>query len=129
MSDTPREAVTVLVVDDTPDVRELMSLQLRSLGYRVVEAADGREAVEAARKSCPTLILMDVQMPVLDGLSAARLIRSVKELCRVIIVAFSAFGNGGNRERALDAGCDDYVSKAEGVTRLRDILRRHLPDC
>jgi CheY-like chemotaxis protein len=48
-------------------------------------------------------------------------------LCRVVIVAFSAFGDGGNRERALAAGCDDYVSKAEGVTRLHDILTRHLP--
>lgn len=104
-----------------------MSLQLCSLGYRVVEAADGREAVEAARKSCPALILMGVQMPVLDGLSAARLIRSIKDLCKVVIVAFSAFGNGGNREMALGVGRDDYVSKAEGVTRLPDILKRHLP--
>jgi len=116
-----------MVVDDTADVRELMALELRSQGYDVVEAADGREAVELAKQKCPDLILMDIQMPEVDGLEAARLIREIKGLCRMPIVAFSAYGYGEtNKWRALDAGCDEYVNKLEGINRLPDIVGRHL---
>lgn len=122
-----REAVTVLVVDDNPTLRELMAVQLRMSGYEVVEAKNGREAVEAARRECPDLILMDIQMPVMDGLDAARVIRSIHELCRMPIVAFSAYGEGDeNRRNALAAGCTDYVSKTVGIAVLPDIVRRHL---
>ncbi len=116
----------VLVADDSDDVRELVALQLRLSGYEVVEACDGREAVELAKKRCPALVLMDINMPVLDGLAATRLLRQVKELCRTPIVAFSAFGSGDNRQRALDAGCDEYVTKTAGVGQLMEIVRRHL---
>ena len=116
-----------MVVDDTADVRELMSMQLRLLGYEVVEATNGQEAVEVARQTCPALILMDIYMPVMDGLSAVRLIRNIKELCEVSIVAFSAFWDGINRQRALDAGCDEYVNKTGGISQLSTIVRRYLP--
>ena len=117
---------TVLVVDDTDDVRELMAVQLRLSGYDVIEAKDGREAVELARRSCPALILMDIQMPVMDGFEATRAIRAVKELCRVVIVAFSARTSGNNRQRALEAGCNGYVSKNDGIHQLPGIVRSYL---
>lgn len=117
---------TVLVVDDSDDVREFVALQLRLSGFNVVEARDGREAVELAMQNCPALILMDLNMPVMDGFSAARQIRSIKELCRVVIVAFSAHGSGGGRERAIEAGCDEYVSKTAGVGRLQAIVTQYL---
>ncbi len=116
-----------MVVDDSPDVRELMALQLRLSGYDVIEAADGGEAVELARANCPALIFMDIQMPVMDGLTATRMIRGVRELCAVTIIAFSAFGSGGSRERAIEAGCDDFVSKVVGVNQLAAIVERFLP--
>ena len=116
-----------MVVDDTADVRELMSMQLHLLGYEVVVATNGQEAVEVARETCPALILMDIHMPVMDGLTAVRLIRDIKGLCEASIVAFSAFWGGDNRQRALDAGCDDYVNKTEGINQLSTIVRRYLP--
>ena len=122
--DTP---LTIMVVDDTADLRELMVVQLRLLGYEVVEASNGREAVEVAKESCPALILMDIQMPVMDGLAATRLLRDIKALSRVAIVAFSAFSSGDNRRRALDAGCDDYLVKSAGITLLSNIVQRFLP--
>jgi CheY-like chemotaxis protein len=71
--------------------------------------------------------MMDIHMPVMDGLSAVRLIRNIKELCEVSIVAFSAFSDAGNRQRALDAGCNDYVNKTAGINQLSNIVQRYLP--
>jgi two-component system cell cycle response regulator DivK len=116
---------TVMVVDDSDDVRELVALELRFSGYVVIEASDGREAVELAREKCPALIVMDIQMPVMDGLTATRMIRQIRGLCRMPIVAFSAFG-ADYRERAIEAGCDEYVSKAKGVYELTGIVRQYL---
>ena len=116
-----------MVVDDSDDVRELAALQLRLSGYEVIEARDGQEAVELARQNCPALIFMDIQMPNMDGLTATRMIRQIQGLCGVAIVAFSAFGSGSNRERAIDAGCTDFVSKVLGVNQLSAIVGRFLP--
>jgi CheY-like chemotaxis protein len=117
---------TVLVVDDSDDIRELTRLQLSMLGCRVVEAANGREAVELAGKECPALILMDMTMPVLDGLEATRLIREIVGLCDVVIVAFTALHSCECRERALAAGCNDYIQKPLGHEQLSGLLDRHL---
>lgn len=117
---------TVMVVEDSQDVRELMALQLRLSGYHVIEAGDGLEAVELARENCPALIFMDIQMPGVDGLAATRTIRGIAELCEVVIVAFSAFSSGDNRERAIEAGCNEYVSKSVGVNRLAGIAGHYL---
>lgn len=122
-----REALTVMVVDDNPTLRELIAVQLQSSGYTVVEARNGREAVDSARRECPDLILMDIQMPVMDGLDATRVIRSIRELCQMPIVAFSAYGDGEeNRRAAREAGCTDYVSKTVGIIELPDIVGRYL---
>ncbi|HKG13584.1 MAG TPA: response regulator [Pyrinomonadaceae bacterium] len=119
---------TVMVVDDSADIRELTRLQLGILGYQVVEAAEGRQAVELASRECPALILMDLTMPVLDGLEATRLIRGLAELCGVVIVAFTALHGSECRASALAAGCDDYVQKPLGMEGLSDLLERHLRD-
>jgi CheY-like chemotaxis protein len=116
-----------MVVDDSDDVRELMALQLRLSGYNVVEARDGLESVVLARQSRPALILMDINMPVMDGVEATRTLRGIEEVCRVVIVAFSALSSGDNRRRALEAGCDDYITKHEGINDLPGVVRRYLP--
>ena len=117
---------TVLVVDDSDDVRLLVCMRLRAAGYRVAEARDGREAVEVAQERRPALILMDIQMPVLDGLAATRLLRDVRELAGMAIVAFSAFDSGGGKQRALEAGCTDFVDKVVGVNKVAAIVRQYL---
>lgn len=112
----------IMVVDDCEDIRELVALQLTMLGYRVVEATNGFDAIELAREECPALILMDINMPILDGLAATRYIREVEETCDVIIVAFSALGSGDNRARALEAGCNDFITKPMEITRLSNLM-------
>src|SRR5918998_1079106 len=120
-----QEKVKNMGVDDNPTLRELITVQLQSSGYAVVEAKNGREAVELVGRGCPDLILMDIQMPVMDGLDATRVIRSIRELCQLPIIAFSAYGDGEeNRRAALAAGCTDYVSKTVGITELPVIVGR-----
>ena len=101
---------TILVVDDFDDTRLLLRTWLRKKGYRVVEAENGNEAIAKARDLKPDLIIMDVEMPELDGLSATREIRTLKNSKELPIVAVSAYGADLFREQALAAGCNDYMS-------------------
>jgi len=101
---------TILVVDDFDDTRLLLRTWLRKKGYRVVEAENGNEAIAKARDLKPDLIIMDVEMPELDGLSATREIRTLKNSRELPIVAVSAYGADLFREQALAAGCNDYMS-------------------
>jgi two-component system cell cycle response regulator DivK len=114
---------TILVVDDFDDTRLLLRTWLERRGFRVVEAEDGFEAIDRAEAEFPDLIIMDVQMPQLDGLSATRQIRKVKELGKVPIVAVSAYGADQFREQALAAGCDEYVSTPFEPAALEGIIR------
>lgn len=114
---------TILVVDDFDDTRLLLRTWLERRGFRVVEAADGIQAVNRAETESPDLIIMDIQMPQLDGLAATRRIRKLKELGSVPIVAVSAYGADQFREQALAAGCDEYVSTPFEPDRLEGIIR------
>jgi CheY-like chemotaxis protein len=101
---------TILVVDDFDDTRLLLRTWLRKKGYHVVEAENGNEAIAKAREIEPDLIIMDVEMPELDGLSATRKIRELKDSAVLPIIAVSAYGADQFREQALAAGCNEYVS-------------------
>ena len=115
---------TILVVDDSDDLRELIVTHLQRRGYKTLEATNGLEAIEQAHESSPELILMDINMPLLDGLSATRIIRQAQRLPHTTIIAFSAFLSGSSRQHAIEAGCDDYVTKTDFVDRLDQILNR-----
>ena len=101
---------TILVVDDFDDTRLLLRTWLRKKGYHVVEAANGKEAIAKAEETHPDLIIMDVEMPELDGLSATRELRKLKDSAELPIVAVSAYGADLFREQALAAGCNEYMS-------------------
>jgi CheY-like chemotaxis protein len=101
---------TVLVVDDFDDTRLMMKLWLEKKGYRVIEAENGEDAVRVAEAERPDLIIMDVEMPVADGLTATRHIRRLESLGDVPIIAVSAYGVEEYRDRALRAGCNEYIS-------------------
>ena len=101
---------TILLVEDFDDTRLMMKLWLSKNGYRVVEAETGEEAVSAAQRELPDLILMDIMMPGLNGLDATRRIREYQALRRTPIVAVSAYGADEYRMLAIEAGCDEYVS-------------------
>jgi CheY-like chemotaxis protein len=108
----------VLVVDDDESNRYMLSRRLEFRGYLVVTATDGREAVERARTEAPSLILMDVTLPVLDGLAATRELKSVPELKGIPIIALTAHAGPEDRDRAREAGCDDYDTKPIEFERL-----------
>lgn len=118
---------TILVVEDFADTRELIGLWLRSKGYTVIEAADGPEAVELAGRERPDLVLMDVSLPTLDGLSATRRIRQIEEVCDVPVVACSAHNAREWAGRALAAGCNEYVTKPVDFAALERTITRLLP--
>jgi len=114
---------TILVVDDFDDTRLLLRTWLQRRGFRVIEAEDGVEAVKQATSENPDLIIMDMEMPQLDGLAATRQIRLVKKLGDVPIVAVSAYGADQFRELALAAGCNEYVSTPFEPKSLERIIR------
>lgn len=119
-------APTVLVVEDFDDARSAMRGLLEIEGYRVVEASDGREAVEVARRERPALILMDLNMPVLDGFGAALRIRELDGLRTVPIVAVTAFDTAEFRAAARAVGCDEFVVKPVDFDRLTELMDRLL---
>ena len=114
---------TVLVVDDFDDTRLLLRTWFERRGFRVIEAENGVQAINRAETETPDLIIMDVQMPQLDGLTATRQIRSVKSLGTVPIVAVSAYGAEQFRALALAAGCNEYVSTPFEPDTLEGIVR------
>jgi CheY-like chemotaxis protein len=121
------ERPTVMVVEDFEDNRFMMRRLLEMSGYRVLEAINGEEAVELARREHPSLILMDLSLPLLDGLAATRRIRQLKELRNVPIVAVSAHDTADFHADALAAGCNDYVTKPIDFDQLEALLSRLLP--
>src|SRR5919202_2138543 len=102
---------TILVVEDFDETRFMMKVVLEMSGYRVLEATNGVEAVEVARREHPDLILMDIGLPLMDGFAAARTIRAEADLASVPIVAISAHATAEYRVRAVTVGCDEYVTK------------------
>ena len=118
---------TVLVVEDFEDNRFMMRRLLEMSGYRVVEAVNGREAVEMAQSERPDLILMDLSLPHLDGLAATRRIREHEGLGKVPIVAVSAHDTADFHAEALAAGCNEYVTKPIDFDQLENLLQRLAP--
>jgi CheY-like chemotaxis protein len=117
----------VLVVDDILDNTVMLSLDLQHEGYRVVTAADGEQAVKIAAQTNPDIILMDIGMPELDGLGAARKIRENEALQTVPLIALTAFSTEGFQLAARDAGFDGYLTKPVDFNRLHELMRRLLP--
>ena len=114
---------TILVVDDFDDTRLLLRTWLRRKGYRVVEAENGNEAIAKVQDAHPDLVIMDVEMPELDGLAATRQIRTLKNSAELPIVAVSAYGADLFREQALAAGCNDYMSTPFEPDELEKLIR------
>lgn len=117
----------VLVVDDVIDNLQLMSLNLQNMGYRVVTAVDGEDAVKVATLTRPDVILMDIAMPILDGLGAARKIRQDVTLEHVPIIALSAFSTDGFLQAAYDVGFAGYLTKPVDMDKVHDLITSLCP--
>jgi len=122
------DEATVLLVEDTEDNRQMMGRLLEMSGFRVVEATNGREAVEVAEREHPEIILMDLSLPFIDGLAATRRIRDLPGLKNVPIVAVSAHDTADFHHEALAAGCDAYLTKPIDFSELEAVMRRMISE-
>jgi len=116
----------ILIADDRPSSRELLGLVLERSGYDVVEAEDGTQALERARATEPSLILLDLQMPGLDGYQVLAALRAEPRFAQLPILALTASAMRGDRERILSAGFTDYLAKPAGPEVLRETVARLL---
>lgn len=114
----------MLVAEDNEDNRIIAATILRHSGYRVIEATSGAEAMQLARSELPALILMDVGMPDIDGWSATRTLKADPATQQIVILAFTAHALPGDRDVALEAGCDGYLAKPVAPLQLvREVTR------
>ena len=115
----------VLLVEDYEDSREFLKFLLEYHGCQVAEAANGYEAVEAVKRQLPDLILMDISMPVMDGLTATRKIREFDDKNKLPIIAITAQGHSFYK-KAIEAGCNDLIDKPLDFNVLQPVLKRYL---
>jgi len=116
----------ILVVEDTEDNRQIMRDLLTAAGFEMIEAVDGAAGVEAAEREKPDLILMDIQLPVLDGYEATRRIKANPALKHIPIIAVTSYALSGDEEKTRAAGCDGYVAKPFSPRLLLAKVREHL---
>jgi two-component system cell cycle response regulator DivK len=117
---------TILYVEDNEDNVYMLVRRLRRHGLEVIVAGDGAQGVEAARRERPDVVLMDLSLPVLDGWEATRRLKQAVETRAIPVIALSAHAMAGERERALEAGCDDYDTKPVDLERLLAKIRAQL---
>ena len=109
---------TILIVEDNEMNRDMLSRRLKRRGYEVLVAVDGEMGIELARSKAPDLILMDMSLPMIDGWEATRRLKADPDLKRIPIIALTAHAMATDREKAIEAGCDDYDTKPIDLTRL-----------
>ena len=123
-----KEDIKILIVDDEPDIIEIISFNLKKKGYQTLSAGDGLEAIKLARKELPQLIIMDIMMPNLDGIEACELLRQESIFSETIIMFLTARAEDFSYVAAFDAGADDYIIKPIKpkvlVSKVKGLLRR-----
>jgi CheY-like chemotaxis protein len=117
---------TILLVEDNEMNRDMLSRRLKRKGFDVVMAFDGRQGVDMAHEHKPELILLDMSLPVMDGWTAARALKDSEETKDIPVIALTAHAMAGDREKALEAGCDDYDTKPVEFKRLLGKINQHL---
>ena len=115
----------VLIVEDYAGVRNFMKFMVESYGYQVLEAKNGQKAVESINQEHPDLILMDLSMPIMDGVAATRIIRKFDGMAELPIIAVTAHGESFSKQ-AMEAGCNDLLNKPLDFAALEPVLNRYL---
>ena len=108
----------ILLVEDNEMNRDMLSRRLARKGYDVAIAVDGQAGLDMARSAAPDLILMDLSLPVIDGWEATRRLKAAKETSAIPVIALTAHAMDGDRQKSLEAGCDDYDTKPIEIARL-----------
>lgn len=127
MPDTAPSKPTILVAEDNADQRSLYVALLTGVGYRVLEASDGAEAVEIARRSQPGLVLMDVTMPGTSGWNAVRTLKQDPQTHMIPIIVVTGLASTWDRDASIASGCDEYLAKPVQPVRLLEEVRKFLP--
>ena len=117
----------ILVVEDQPDSRQIIRDMLAGTDYEIAEAENGKEALTAIAKQRPDLILMDIQLPIMDGYTATNQIKADPTLRSIPIIAVTSYALAGEEKKARAAGCDDYVTKPFSPRELLAKIRQYLP--
>jgi two-component system, cell cycle response regulator DivK len=120
-------AKRILIIEDTEDNRRIMRIALTGAGFEVLEAEDGAAGIEAAATHMPDLILMDIQLPLIDGYEATRRIKAMPELKHIPIIAVTSYALAGDELKTREAGCDGYVAKPFSPRQLLSQVRSLLP--
>ena len=120
-------SVRILHVEDNPANRMIVRDLLEFQDYQVIEVSDGEEALAAADRERPDLILMDIQLPRISGLEASRRIKAQEELRHIPIIAVTSFALSGDDQRAAEAGCDAYIAKPYRPRDLLQLIKKLLP--
>ena len=115
----------ILIVEDNEDARSFMKYLIENYGYEAIEAADGIEALDQFRKHQPDIILMDISLPMVSGLTATKAIREVDATGEIPIIAITAFGKL-YLEKAMEAGCNDLITKPLDYDVLQSTIEKHL---
>ena len=118
---------TVLIVEDYDDARLFMKFLLESYGYEVIEAADGAQALKCLKTHAPDLVLMDISMPVMDGITATKIIRKFENGYHLPIIAVTAYGKELHK-KVLDAGCDYLIEKPIDFDEFETVIHHYLDD-
>jgi two-component system cell cycle response regulator DivK len=118
----------ILVVEDTEDNRQIVRDLLTSVGYELIEAVNGIEGVAMAEREHPDLVLMDIQLPGIDGYEATRRIRAIPALAGLPIIAVTSYALSGDEAKTREAGCDAYVAKPFSPRQLLAKIREFLPN-
>jgi two-component system cell cycle response regulator DivK len=116
----------ILIVEDNPRNMRLIKMVLGNKGYSLFEATDGEEALAVAKEQRPDLIIMDIQLPKMDGLEVTRRLRRIPEFSQVPIIALTASAMEGDRDKIIEAGCDIYVSKPMDTRQLPELVAEML---
>ena len=119
---------TILIVEDDRKNLKLFRELLQELGYSTVEATDGSQAIKLARAAKPSLILMDIQLPVIDGLEATRIIKSDTSTKNIPVVAVTAYAMKTDEQKAIQAGCDGYFPKPFRAQTLLEKVKEYLKE-
>ena len=116
----------ILIVEDNPRNMRLLEMTLKVKGYSLLKATDGEEALDMAMTERPDLIIMDIQLPKIDGLEVTRKLRGIPAFSHTPIIAITAYAMKGDKEKAIDAGCDTYLPKPINTRELPGVIAKML---
>jgi len=117
---------SILIIEDDPKTIKLLGDILQVSGFVIMEATTGRQGVESARRNNPDLILMDIQLPVMDGLQSTRVLKQDPATRGIPVIALTAYAMPGDRERMIQAGCDEYIKKPFDIREVQRKVTEHI---